>query len=78
MHLPAPPSPGDVVTFAYDNYAKRDVPANAEIVRVRHDVSWEYIVLNAAREDAMIGIYIHFLFIFLNIIVLNQPSDLKN
>lgn len=43
-------SPGDVVTFSYEVHARRELPVNPVIERVRFDVSWEDVVLNSIKE----------------------------
>lgn len=35
---------GDIVTFSYERHARREVPVDAKVVRVRNDVVWEDIV----------------------------------
>ena len=35
---------GDVVTFEYENFSRRDVPVNPRVTRVRKDLTWEYII----------------------------------
>ena len=37
-------SVGDIVTFSYENNAKRDVPANPRIFRIRTDLLWKDVV----------------------------------
>jgi hypothetical protein len=44
------PSIGDVVTFSFDNYARRDLPVNPKIYRVRTDISWDDVIHNYAKE----------------------------
>ena len=41
---------GDVVTFTYDDYSRRDTPFNARIYRVRDDLSWEEVVQRYLRD----------------------------
>lgn len=59
--------PGDVVTFSYEQHARREGPVNATIVRVRNDISWEHVVRNNSCERKFIqGILFHFiLYIFI-------------
>jgi hypothetical protein len=44
------PNVGDVVTFSYEIHARRELPVNPEIYRVRTDVSWEEVILNSLKE----------------------------
>eukprot|EP00026_Physarum_polycephalum_P000178 Phypoly_transcript_00178.p1 GENE.Phypoly_transcript_00178~~Phypoly_transcript_00178.p1 ORF type:complete len:1068 (-),score=137.60 Phypoly_transcript_00178:3031-5769(-) len=37
-------SVGDIVTFSYENQAKKDIPTNPKIYRIRNDVSWKDVV----------------------------------
>lgn len=32
---------GDVVTFTYDRQARRNVPTNPRVTRIREDMSWQ-------------------------------------
>ena len=34
------PRKGDIVTFSFDSFARRDVPVNPTICKVRTDVVW--------------------------------------
>ena len=45
------PSVGDVVSFSFEIYARRDVPARPTIYRIRTDVSWEDVVHNFHQEN---------------------------
>jgi hypothetical protein len=42
---------GDVVSFAYENYARRDLPMNPKIYRIRTDLSWQEVVYSAVKEE---------------------------
>jgi signal peptidase I len=44
------PKRGDIVTFTYETYSRRDVPVNPKLLRVRKDVSWESIVVDHIRS----------------------------
>jgi hypothetical protein len=44
------PAVGDVVSFTFESYARRDVPARPTIYRIRTDVSWEDVVHNFYQE----------------------------
>jgi hypothetical protein len=44
------PRIGEVVTFSYETMARRDVPTNPRIYRIRKDLSWEDVVANYLRE----------------------------
>ena len=46
VHIPTP-AVGEIVTFSYDNLARRNIPVNPEIFRRRPDVRWEEVVLNS-------------------------------
>jgi len=48
--LPSPPPVGAIVSFSFDNAARRDVPVNPKVYRVRRDVAWEEVVQNALRD----------------------------
>ena len=41
---------GDVVTFSYEINARREVPVNPQIVRIRRDLEWEEVTANFAKE----------------------------
>eukprot|EP00026_Physarum_polycephalum_P000218 Phypoly_transcript_00218.p2 GENE.Phypoly_transcript_00218~~Phypoly_transcript_00218.p2 ORF type:complete len:903 (-),score=85.00 Phypoly_transcript_00218:118-2826(-) len=49
------PKKGDIVTIEYDNFVRKDVPANPKIVRIRADLSWEDVlydfVSNSPHHD---------------------------
>jgi hypothetical protein len=45
-----PPAIGDVVTFSYESHARRDLPVNPKIFRIRTDVTWEEVVYNSSLE----------------------------
>lgn len=42
--------PGDIVTFSYDNYSRKEVPVNPKIIRIRSDMSWQDVIKNDASE----------------------------
>lgn len=42
---------GEIVTFTYETSSRRSVPTNPKITRVRSDVSWDDVVINAAKEQ---------------------------
>ena len=42
---------GDVVSFSYENYARRDLPVNPKIYRVRTDLSWQEVVYSSVKEE---------------------------
>ena len=44
------PSVGDVVTFSFDSYARRDLPVNPKIYRIRTDISWDDAQHSYAKE----------------------------
>eukprot|EP00026_Physarum_polycephalum_P002670 Phypoly_transcript_02678.p1 GENE.Phypoly_transcript_02678~~Phypoly_transcript_02678.p1 ORF type:complete len:822 (+),score=110.18 Phypoly_transcript_02678:190-2655(+) len=37
---------GDVVTFGFDSYSRRDVPSNPTLLRIRTDLTWEQALLD--------------------------------
>jgi hypothetical protein len=41
---------GDVVTFSFENYARRDLPVSPKIYRIRTDVSWDDVVHSYVKE----------------------------
>eukprot|EP00026_Physarum_polycephalum_P002504 Phypoly_transcript_02511.p1 GENE.Phypoly_transcript_02511~~Phypoly_transcript_02511.p1 ORF type:complete len:789 (+),score=87.01 Phypoly_transcript_02511:70-2436(+) len=51
------PSVGDVVSFTFESYARRDVPARPTIYRIRTDVSWEDVVHNFYQETKYLNSY---------------------
>ncbi len=38
------PEKGDIVSFSYDNYSRRSLPINPKVYRLRHDMTWDYLV----------------------------------
>jgi hypothetical protein len=32
---------GDIVTFEYENFSRKDAPVNPRVTRVRKDLTWE-------------------------------------
>ena len=62
VHIPTP-AVGEIVTFSYDNLARRNIPVNPEIFRKRPDVRWEEVVLNSQAHHVQ-GILLIFLFSF--------------
>eukprot|EP00026_Physarum_polycephalum_P005007 Phypoly_transcript_05033.p1 GENE.Phypoly_transcript_05033~~Phypoly_transcript_05033.p1 ORF type:complete len:665 (+),score=73.56 Phypoly_transcript_05033:296-1996(+) len=51
--VPAPDFPlkiGEVVTFSFERYARKDVPANPKIQRIRTDIDWADVVDNSLKE----------------------------
>ena len=63
VHIPLPKL-GNIVTFTYSSYARREVPADPDIVRLRSDVSWEEIKRNYESELKYLnGMIFFFLFI---------------
>ena len=44
------PTIGDIVTFSFDANARRDVPTNPKIFRVRSDVVWDDLVRNSRMD----------------------------
>ena len=45
---------GDIVTFSYEIHARKDLPVNPEIYRIRTDVSWEDVLHSSASERRML------------------------
>lgn len=41
---------GDIVTFSYEKNARREVPGNAKIYRVRHDLDWNEVLLSDTKK----------------------------
>ena len=39
-----------MVTFSFERYARKDIPANPRILRVRTDVEWGDVVDNSLKE----------------------------
>jgi hypothetical protein len=46
---------GDIVSFSYECHARRDIPVNPKIYRIRTDVSWEEVVCNSAKEKTFLN-----------------------
>jgi hypothetical protein len=46
------PKIGDVVSFSYEQTAKRAMPANVKVYRVRKDLNWEIVLHNYKRENS--------------------------
>lgn len=54
---------GDVVSFSFECQARRELPVNPKIYRIRTDLSWEDVVYNSAKEKAFFnGIILNLLF----------------
>jgi hypothetical protein len=47
------PRVGAVVSFSYETQARREEPVAPAIFRVRSDVSWEDVLVCAARETGI-------------------------
>ena len=57
---------GDVVTLEYDNCARRDIPINPKINRIREDTTWEEVLSdfeNSTPQNNMLN-SMHFFFFF--------------
>ena len=50
IHIPTP-KVGEVVSYSFEGHARRDMPVNPKIYRVRTDISWDYVVHNIVREQ---------------------------
>lgn len=46
---------GDVVSFSYENIARRDLPVNPKIYRVRTDLSWQEVVYSSVKEEKFLS-----------------------
>ena len=42
---------GEIVSFFYEANARRDSPVNAQVYRIRSDVSWTDVVRNSISES---------------------------
>lgn len=42
---------GDVVTFSYSANARREVPVDPTITRVRHDLRWEHVLAEDYKQS---------------------------
>ena len=49
VHIPTP-DVGDVVTFSYESWARRELPVGPKIYRVRIDLSWDDVMQSAVQE----------------------------
>ena len=38
------PKPGEVVSFSFENYSRRDVPTNPFVEKIRYDLTWENVL----------------------------------
>ena len=54
MHIPTP-SIGEIVSFSFENHARRDLPVNPSIYRVRADLSWEDVLESFAKEKKFLN-----------------------
>lgn len=45
------PKKGDVVTYEYERFSRREVPVNVKIDRIRHDTSWEALLHDYQIEE---------------------------
>jgi hypothetical protein len=54
VYIPTPKI-GQVVTFSYETMARRDVPTNPKIYRVRDDVDWNDLVHNFYKEKKVLN-----------------------
>lgn len=43
-------SKGDIVSFSFEGHAKRDIPVNPKIYRIRYDLSWKDVLSSSASE----------------------------
>ena len=48
------PAIGTVVTFCYESYARRDVPLNPIITRVRSDIVWNDMICGSVHERSAV------------------------
>eukprot|EP00026_Physarum_polycephalum_P001524 Phypoly_transcript_01526.p1 GENE.Phypoly_transcript_01526~~Phypoly_transcript_01526.p1 ORF type:complete len:780 (-),score=98.01 Phypoly_transcript_01526:986-3034(-) len=55
VEVPIPLTGGDVVTFSFEVNARRDLPVNPKIYRIRTDVSWPEIVQNYKRDQQFLS-----------------------
>eukprot|EP00026_Physarum_polycephalum_P002145 Phypoly_transcript_02149.p1 GENE.Phypoly_transcript_02149~~Phypoly_transcript_02149.p1 ORF type:complete len:898 (+),score=87.49 Phypoly_transcript_02149:121-2814(+) len=52
--------PGDIVTFSYERHARKpDMVLNPTVVRIRTDVLWEDVVVNATKEARYLSEHSH-------------------
>jgi hypothetical protein len=51
VHASPLPSKGDIVTISYEVNARRTLPVNPEIRRVRTDVIWEDVLASHRNEE---------------------------
>lgn len=49
------PTKGEIVTFSYESYARRDLPVNPRIFRIRTDVSWDDVIRNLSNEKKFLN-----------------------
>lgn len=50
---------GDIVTFEFDHFSRREAPTNPRVVRIRKDISWQDIV----REFKGFFLFIYYFYI---------------
>ena len=46
---------GDVVSFSFESSARRELPVNPRIYRIRTDIEWEDVVENVANEQRFLN-----------------------
>lgn len=46
---------GDIVTFSYENHARRDLPVNPKIYRIRTDLDWQEVINNFKKEETFLS-----------------------
>lgn len=59
------PQKGDVVTFAFEAHARRELPVNPEITRNRSDMSWQDVLSNYASDKKNNGKFINIIYFIL-------------
>lgn len=67
--------PGDIVTYAFNDYYKKDTPVNVKVYRKRSDLSWEDVINNYEREKRCLNglLLFHFIFFLLSLLCFFLP-----
>lgn len=47
------PREGDIVTFSFESYSRREIPVNPFVSRIRKDISWRDVLREHRRNKGM-------------------------
>lgn len=65
VHVVPFPSNGDIVSFSFKIDSRKELPVDAEIIRVRRDVSWEDVI--SSHSSDINGIIFLLVYDFINL-----------